>query len=356
MTALSDRKQAIELIEEAVIAGARSSNACKELNITLRTFQRWKSDSSSTGDQRPLVSRAAPVNKLTVNERKEIIQTVNQPAFQSLPPSQIVPTLADRGIYLASESTMYRILREHNMQHHRGKVRKPTQHSVTTHCATGPNEVWMWDITWLPAGVKGMFFYLYMILDLYSRKIVGWEVWQEESATNASQLIHRTMMSESCFVRPKTLVLHSDNGSPMKASTMLETLYKLGVTPSRSRPRVSNDNPYAESLFKTFKYRPGFPSKGFSSIDKAREWIQHFVKWYNNEHRHSGINFLTPNQRHLGKSKEVFENRIMVYEKAKEKHPERWSQDIRNWSLPEETWLNPEQTSVREKQEIYAQN
>jgi putative transposase len=356
MTALSDRKQAIELIEEAVAAGARTRNACKELNITLRTFQRWKSDSSPKEDQRPVVRRKAPMNKLTADERKEVIQTVNQPAFQSLPPSQIVPILADRGIYVASESTFYRILREHKLQHHRGKSRKPSHHPITTHCATGPNEVWMWDITWLPAGVKGMFFYLYMILDLYSRKIVGWEIWQEESAANASQLVHRTMINETCFVRTKPLVLHSDNGSPMKASTMLETLYKLGITPSRSRPRVSNDNPYAESLFKTVKYRPGFPSKGFSNVDNAREWVKHFVVWYNSEHRHSGINFLTPNQRHSGKSAEIFQNRISVYEKAKEKNPERWSNDIRNWSIPDETWLNPEQTANREKLAIYAKN
>lgn len=354
MTNVSDRKLAIALIDEAVQHGARIFRACNVLNITQRTLQRWKSDASPLEDQRPHAKRQTPHNKLSIEEQKTVIQTANQPEFQSLPPSQIVPRLADQGIYLASESTMYRILRKHSMQHHRGNSRKPTTSTPSTHCAKAPNEVWMWDITWLPAQVKGLYFYLYMILDLYSRKIVGWEVWAEESATNASHLVHRTMMSEACFIRTKPLVLHSDNGSPMKASTMIEMMYKLGITPSRSRPRVSNDNPYAESVFKTFKYRPGFPNQGFDGIEKAREWVRKFVNWYNNEHRHSGIRFLTPNQRHNGKSKEIFQKRISVYEHARLKHPERWSKEIRNWSLPDETWLNPEKNLEKQYPAIQA--
>jgi putative transposase len=346
MTSVSDRMHAIALIEEAVQAGARVRAACKELNITQRTLQRWKRDGSIREDQRPHAVRPTPRNKLREAERRLVIHVANQPEFQSLPPSQIVPLLADQGRYIASESTIYRILREHAMQHHRGASRKPTSHPPSSHSASKPNEVWMWDITWLPGPAKGMYLYLYMIMDLYSRKIVTWDVWPEESALNASQLVHRAMILESCFLRSTPLVLHSDNGSPMKASTMLETMYKLGITPSRSRPRVSNDNPYAESIFKTIKYRPGFPAKGFSSLEESRAWVTRFVKWYNGEHRHSGLKFLTPNQRHYGQSEHVFNQRIAVYEAAKSRHPERWSASIRNWSLEEEVWLNPERKSL----------
>ncbi len=200
----------------------------------------------------------------------------------------------------------------------------------------------MWDITWLAGPVKGFYFYLYLVIDLFSRKIVGWEIWEEESAEHASQLIHRTVLSEQCLIRKSPLVLHSDNGSPMKGSSLLETLYSLGITPSRSRPRVSNDNPYAESIFRTCKYRPEYPTNGFENIHKAREWVLRFVHWYNAEHCHSGLNFLTPNQRHQGLAKQIFEKRQQVYEAAKALHPTRWSGSTRNWSLEEKVWLNPE--------------
>ncbi|MEC0090184.1 IS3 family transposase [Paenibacillus macquariensis] len=238
-------------------------------------------------------------------------------------PSQIVPRLADQGIYLASESTFYRVMHQHKQQHHRGRSQKPSSNPLTSHSATKPNQVWMWDITWILVPVKGIFFYFYLILDLFSRKIVGWEIWDEESSEYASQLMRRTVLSEQCVVRISPLILHSDNGSPMKGSTLLETLYSLGITPSRSRPRVSNDNPYAESIFRTCKYRPNSPVKGFQSMDEAREWTLQFVRWYNTEHRHSGLNFLTPNQRHQGQSEKIFAKRKQVYEAAKAKHPSR---------------------------------
>ena len=189
-----------------------------------------------------------------------------------------------------------------------------------------------------------MYYYLYLILDLYSRKIVGWEIWEEESAEQASRLIRKAYMAEGIGLNPrrKPLILHSDNGSPMKGSTMLETLYQLGVQPSRSRPRVSNDNPYAESVFRTCKYRPEFPETGFVDIAAAREWVLHFVQWYNQEHRHSGLKFLTPQQRHEGIDDKILEARKRVYEQARRKKPSRWSQGIRNWHLPAEVWLNPE--------------
>jgi putative transposase len=347
MISASDRSKAIELIKEAVTNGAREKLACNELGISQRTLQRWESDATPLEDQRPHAERTVPKNKLSEEERDIIVQTVNQPEFKSLPPSQIVPRLADKGVYIASESTMYRVLKEKDMQHHRGRSKKPSSKPISTHCATGPNQVWMWDISWLPGPAKGIYFYLYIILDLFSRKIVAWDIWLEESAENASVLVRRGMVSEQRLPSLGPLVLHSDNGSPMKGASLLETLYKLGITPSRSRPRVSNDNPYAESIFRTCKYRPGYPSKGFKDLTEARTWVLSFVKWYNQEHRHSGLNFLTPQQRHNGSSEQVLEQRREVYEQAKSLHPERWSRDTRNWSLEEEVWLNPERSSEK---------
>ena len=341
----SDRSAAIMLISEAKEAGARESIACQELGINQRTLQRWRSKGAPSEDRRPLAKRPVPYNKLSEEETMAVIDTANQPEFQSMPPSQIVPILADRGVYLASESTFYRILRSHDLQHHRGRSSKPVAKPASTHCATAPNQVWMWDITWLPGSAKGIYFYLYLILDLFSRKIVAWDIWLEESAENASILVRRATLSEQRWSRP--LVLHSDNGSPMKGASLLETLYALGITPSKSRPRVSNDNPYAESVFRTCKYRPSFPAEGFSDLTAARTWVLAFVHWYNYEHRHSGLNFLTPNQRHAGFGKEILDKRKQVYEQAREIHPERWSGDIRNWTLEDEVWLNPERSETK---------
>ena len=228
------------------------------------------------------------------------------------------------------------------MQNHRGRSEAPKRNHPTTYSADAPNQVWMWDITYLNGPHRGMFYYLYLFSDLYDRNIVGWEVFETESAEHASELIRRICLKQQRLsVEP--LVLHSDNGSPMKGATMLATLYQLGITPSNSRPRVSNDNPYAESLFKTLKYRPNYQPKGFETLEAAREWVSLFVKWYNYEHHHSGINFLTPAQMRSGKGPEILEQRHQVYETAKSAHPERWNgRDTRNWSMPEKVYLNPE--------------
>jgi putative transposase len=332
------------LIEEAKEAGARESATCQEIGVSQRTLQRWRSEGAPQEDQRPLAKRPVPCNKLNEEETMAVIDTANQPEFKSLPPSQIVPILADRGVYLASESTFYRILRSHDLQHHRGRSGKPVTRPASTHCATAPNQVWMWDITWLPGPAKGIYFYLYLVLDLFSRKIVAWDIWLEESAENASVLVRRATLSEQRGSRP--LVLHSDNGSPMKGASLLETLYALGITPSKSRPRVSNDNPYAESIFRTCKYRPSYPAGGFQDLTAARTWVLAFAHWYNYEHHHSGLNFLTPHQRHAGMSEDILAKRRQLYGQAKAAHPERWSGEIRSWTLDDEVWLNPERHST----------
>lgn len=280
---------------------------------------------------------------MTEDERRQVLDTVNSDRFKSMPPSQIVPALADEGIYIASEATMYRILHEEKMQNHRGRSQQPGKHKQpTSYSATGPNQVWTWDITYLNGPVKGLFYYLYLIIDIFSRDIVGWEVWPVESAGNASELIKRACLTQRRLTT-MPLVLHSDNGSPMKGATMLETLYALGITPSNSRPRVSNDNPYSEALFKTLKYVPNYQPKGFKSLAEAREWCATFVNWYRYEHHHSGIKFVTPAERHAGKSAEILQKRDEVYKAAKAAHPLRWNgRETRNWDDITEVWLNPD--------------
>ena len=316
------------------------------LGIKERTYYRWKSlhkEHNSYEDRRSFADHSNPANKLSPEERQDVLDTVNEPRFASMPPCQIVPALADEGKYIASESTIYRILHEEKMQNHRGRGQTPGKYAKpTSYCTTAPGQIWTWDITYLSGAIKGLFYYLYLIIDIYSRDIVGWEVWEEESADHASDLIRRTCIAQGRLTTAP-LVLHSDNGSPMKGATMLETLYALGITPSNSRPRVSNDNPYSESLFKTLKYRPNYQPKGFRSLEEARDWCSVFVNWYRFEHHHSGIRFVTPSQRHSGKSKDILANRHEVYEKARAAHPERWNgRATRDWSDIEEVYLNPD--------------
>lgn len=344
LTSTANRDIIIKLVEEAVASGVSQQLACEEVGISVRTFQRWCKAGKHGADQRPLSKRPQPANKLTEAERKEILEIVNQAQFKSLPPSQIVPILADQGIYIASESTFYRVMRQAGEQNHRGRCKPPSSKPKSTHCATAPNRVWSWDITYLPGPAKGIYFYLYLILDIFSRDIVGWEVWLEESAEHASQLIRRAVMAQNITRQEEPLVLHSDNGSPMKGASMLETLYQLGITPSRSRPRVSNDNP-------TCKYHPSYPIGGFAGINNARTWVKEFVHWYSYNHHHSGIKFLTPHQRHSSQGEEILKKRHQLYEAAKARHPERWARQTRDWTLPNEVWLNPEKSQVEDEEE-----
>lgn len=336
------RCQAVSLIDEAVAAGARKKPACEILGITIRTYQRWIKNGDVKTDGRPDAVRPCPSHALSEEEQQFILAVLNSPEYVSLPPSQVVPMLADAGIYYCSESSMYRILKAHNQQQHRGRSKKPEKRPLSTHVATAPKQVWAWDITWLPGPAKGVYYYLYLMLDVFSRKVVGWEIHAEESAENAARLLRKACMKEGIQSSELDLVLHSDNGSPMKGSSMLETMRQLGVVSSFSRPRVSNDNAYAESIFRTCKYRPGYPYKGFKDIAKAREWVLGFVQWYNNEHRHSGIKFVTPQFRHEGHDEEILARRKEVYEQAKRENPRRWSGKIRNWDRITEVWLNPE--------------
>lgn len=317
-------------------AGARQAPACRILNVASTTLQRWRQQ--GIGDDRRAGPQAEPSNKLSLSERKKVLDTLNEKQWRDLSPKQIVPALADKGIYLGSESTMYRLLREHGQNQHR-EASKPRQRKRPESLkANGPNQVWSWDITYLKSSILGKFFYLYLIMDIWSRKIVGWNVHDTEDSDLASALI-----IAACFdhgVDHDSLTLHSDNGGPMKGATMLATLQVLGIMPSFSRPSVSNDNPYSESLFRTVKYRPCYPSRPFSSLEDAKAWVDRFVAWYNEEHLHSGIAFVTPGQRHRGEDLALLEKRQLLSLKARAAHPERWSGKTRNWTPVVNVTLN----------------
>lgn len=312
--------------------------ACREVNLSLRTLRRWQ---RSSRDRRPDAIRPVPLNQLSAEEESRIRDVCHEPEYASLPPSQIVPRLADKGLYLASESTFYRILRRSGEVHRRGRQIRQQKVSVpTTFTATGPCQVWSWDITWLPSVVRGRWFYLYMIIDLYSRKITGYEVHETESGEQAAALMQRSVMREGCWRQP--LVLHADNGAAMKSQTLQMKLHELNITPSHSRPRVSNDNAYSESLFRTLKYVPQWPSSGFRTLSEARQWVDKFTRWYNEEHRHSGIRYVTPGQRHRGEDNALLKQRDDLYRTAQKAHPERWSGKTRNWQSEGPVTLNPE--------------
>lgn len=325
-----------ELVQEAVAAGARRGQACDVLGLTVRTLERW-GNSDDDGRHGP---NTVPANKLSDTERKKLIAIATSPEFRDKSPSQIVPRLADRGEYVASESTFYRVLRDQDMQHHRGRSR-PSASRPHEHVAYGPWQVASWDITYLRSLVRGQFFYLYLVEDVWSRKILGWEVHDIECNELAAALVER-IRRENPGVDLRGWVLHSDNGGPMKGATMLATMQRLGVVPSFSRPSVSDDNPYVESLFRTLKYCPEYPSAGFESVDQARLWVAKFVAWYNHEHQHSGIGFVTPAARHAGDDVAILTARRDTYAKARSRHPERWSRHTRPWKRPETVTLNPE--------------
>jgi transposase InsO family protein len=309
-------------------------------------LQRWKNgQAGGCGDRRPARVQT-PRNRLSELERQRLLAIANSAEFGHLPPGQIVPRLVDRGQYVACESTFYRVLKAENQLRHRRAERPPKPRSKPRAlCATAPAELFSWDITYLPTQVKGIYFYLYLFMDIFSRKIVGWQVYETESSELASEVMRDICDREN--IARNQVVLHSDNGGPMKGATMLATLQALGVMPSFSRPAVSNDNPFSESIFKTMKYRPGYPQRPFENLLAARQWVGTFVHWYNEEHRHSAISFVTPAQRHAGLDAALLRKRAEVYEAAKARHPERWSGATRNWQPVTIVHLNPEKPATK---------
>ena len=342
MTSLSERKRLLALVAQAHEAGARYRSAAEVMGIPMRTLERWRRHPEQVDGRKAAAASRVPANKLKDDEVKAIIEVVNQPRFAHLPPKQMVPILADEGRYLASESTFYRLMKAAKQVNHRGPTKAPTRHRPEPLEARGPNRVWSWDITYLASQVKGQFFYLYLFLDVYSRKIVGWEIYETQTADLAQRVVAKACLREG--IGKEQLYLHSDNGSPMKGATMLATLERLGVMPSFSRPAVSNDNAFSESAFRTLKYNSRTPNQPFASLEAAREWVADFVAWYNLEHRHSGIKFVTPEQRHQGDDVAILERRNSLYKKAKLICPHRWSGETRNWNHEDTVSLNPLKT------------
>jgi putative transposase len=257
----------LALIDEAVASGARLESSCKELGLDARTIQRWRQYPGSDDRRRGPISK--PANALTAKEERQVLEILNSPEYSALSPHQVVAKLADMDIYKASERTMYRLLRRHELSNHRERTRPRSRHRPVERRAHGPNQAWAWDITFLRSPIRGAFWMLYLIIDVWSRKIVGWEVHDRESDQLASELFRGACESEG--IQPGQLTSHSDNGAAMKGKTLLATLQWLGIVPSFSRPHVSDDNPFPEALFRTLKYRPAFPARPFETLAAALE-------------------------------------------------------------------------------------
>ena len=326
-------------VEEAVAAGATREQACAGIGLSSRTVARWaRQPEASDGRAGP---KTTPSHALTAAERARIVELATSREYRNISVRQIVPRLADAGIYVASESSFYRVLHDEKLMAHRSPSRPASHSRPRAHVATGPRQVWTWDITYLRAPVRGTFYYLYLVLDIWSRKVVGWQVHEEESMDLAAALADRCCSDEG-IGRGDGLVLHSDNGGPMKGATMLATLQRLGIAASFSRPRVSDDNAICEAIFRTLKYRPGFPRKPFTSLEHARRWVADFVAWYNGEHLHSALRYVTPNDRHNGRDEAILASRHTVYVAAKAHAPRRWTGETRNWTPIGDVTLNPE--------------
>jgi transposase InsO family protein len=330
-----------------VLSGARKAIACRTLGLSVRTVQRWYHEKSGHlfEDARPDAIRPTPTNKLPAEETALILKTCNEAEFANYPPGYIVPTLADDGRYIGSESTFYGTLKNAGQMGNRSQTKSPHQRKKpNVQIATKPNDVWTWDISYVATQTRGQHYYLYLIVDIFSRKIVGADVYEQELGELAADFLQRTIWSEKCV--NKGTVLHSDNGAPMRSFTMQAKMRDLGVASSYSRPRVSNDNPYSESLFRTTKYHHSWPRDGFKSLAEARNWVTKFVNWYNKIHKHSGIKYVTPEQRHNGLDTQLLINRKQTYLKARQSNPTRWRNSLRNWDYIDEVSLNPESKNV----------
>ena len=330
-------------VEEAVRAGARLESACKEAGVDARTIQRWRRDPD--GEDRRRGPRGRPGNALSLEEEQEIVELLTSPEFVDLSPNQVVPKLADMNMYKASERTMYRVLKKRKLHAHRGRIRPRGRRRPAERRATGPRQAWSWDITLLRSPVRGMFWMLYMVVDVWSRKIVAARVHDRESDELAAGVLEQAYRREG--VRPGELGVHSDNGAAMRGQTLLVKLRDLGVTSTFSRPHTSDDNPFSEALFRTMKYRPEYPDGAFVSVEAAQAWVDAFVRWYNEDHQHSAIRFVTPAQRHDGREVDILENRRHVYEAARTRAPRRWSGQTRNWTPVPIVCLNPHQRPSR---------
>jgi len=308
------------------------SELCDGLDIPRSSYYRL----SKAQEGAEKVRKESP-RKLSKYEEDKVLSVLNSDRFCDMAPGEIYATLLDEATYYCSERTMYRILSRNNQNHQR-RQREAFNYQRPELLTTGVNQLWSWDITKLKGPKKWTYYYLYKIMDVYSRYVVGWMVAYKESAELAKVLISETCHKQS--ISRDQLTLHADRGSSMKSNTVGQLLADLGVTKTHSRPHVSNDNPYSESAFKTLKYRPDFPER-FGSIEDARSFCRDFFNWYNKDHRHSGIALLTPEMVHYGQVNEVVTKRDMVLESVYKKHPERFVKGQPKCKRPDnEVWIN----------------
>jgi putative transposase len=309
--------------------------ACHALELARASFYRWGAPPGLSAEEKV---RPVPSWALSGEERQGVLEVLDADRFVDQSPREIYATLLDEGTYLCSVRTLYRILEEHGEVRER---RNQLTHPVYTKpelLATGPNQVWSWDITKLKGPVKWTYYYLYVLLDIFSRYVVGWMVAREESNGLARKLIEQSYEKES--IGSDHLIIHSDRGSSMTSKPLALFLADLGVIKSHSRPHVSNDNPYSEAQFKTLKYRPEFPDR-FGSVQDARSFCRTFFPWYNTEHHHMGIGLVTPEQAHRGWAQQIVKEREQVLKRAYELHPDRFKRGLpKPMPLPEAAWIN----------------
>lgn len=333
------RQQVFELLDEGVSRGARLAKCCEALGLSLRTIERWKKGATEDLRRGP---KTIPAHQLSEAEKDEMVRLVSQPAYRNLSPEQIVAKLADNGRYICSERSLRRVLAERRLDRYRQRSKPSSgRRKPRSHVATEPLQVLSWDITYMKnAAVRGSYFYLYLFIDIWSRRIVAAEVHDSQQTELAAELLAE--LCEKHSIRGGELVLHSDNGAPMKGSTMLATMQALGITPSFSRPGVSDDNAFVEALFRHLKYAPTYPRNGFLNLQTARDWAARFVAWYNTEHLHSSIGYVTPDDRHHGRDIALLHNRRRVYLDAQQRNPRRWTRSPRAWDYVSMVTLNPD--------------
>lgn len=308
--------------------------ACEALGVSRATLYRRRRPLS--GHQQP---RPSPARALNEMERQEVLEVLTSPRFVDRSPGEVVATLLDEGRYLCSERTMYRLLATTQSVRERRRQRQHPAYTKPELMAKAPNEIWSWDITKLLGPKKWTYFYLYVLLDIYSRYVVGWMVANRENSALAGRLIEETCHKQG--VTPQVLTLHSDRGAPMTSKCTAQLLADLGVTRSLSRPRVSDDNPFSEAQFKTLKYHPDFPVR-FDNIEHAIGYCRDFFPWYNGEHRHGGIAMLTPEVVHQGRANRVLRRRERTLASAHASHPERFVNGRpKPHPLPQAVWINP---------------
>lgn len=308
---------------------------CRGLGLSRATVYRLRAPEIDV----PCAPRPTPSHALSESERQVVLDLLHGQRFVDRPPADVVAALLDEGRYLCSTRTMYRILDGEKEVKERRNQRAHPIYERPELLATRPNEVWSWDITRLKGPVKWTYYQLYVILDIFSRYVVGWMVAERESSELAKRLIRESCLKQE--VLSDQLTLHADRGSSMKSKPLAMMLSDLGVTKTHSRPHVSNDNPYSESHFKTLKYRPGFPER-FGSLQDARTFCQEFFTWYNTQHHHSGIAWLTPEDMHYGRAMQTIQIRQQALDEAFIRHPERFRNRPPQAAFPPvAVWINP---------------